>query len=217
MFDVEFLLSNYHCIYGQGCQSIDTEPDPTETIGCCLHGAHFVDRRDRDRVREKAALLSDDDWQHRARARDRGGAIKKKGGEWMTRKAKGACVFLNDADFAGGGGCALHLGAARRGERPLDWKPAVCWQLPIRLDVHTDDYGYETVLVRAWHRRDWGPGGVEFGWWCTEAPETYNAPAPVYLNAATELIELVGEDIYRQLAAELATRSSATPVSLSSV
>lgn len=213
LFDVGFLLSNYHCIYGRGCQSISDEPDPTGTIGCCLHGAHFIDRQDRERVKARAALLTDGEWEHRARTGERGGAVKKKGGEWMTRKAKGACVFLNGPDFAGGQGCALHIGALNRGERPIDWKPTVCWQLPIRLDVHTDDYGYETVLVRAWQRRDWGPGGDEFGWWCTEADEAYTAPEPLYRGAADELTELVGADVYARLVEELQCRS-ATPVAL---
>lgn len=215
LFDVAFLLSDYHCIYGQGCPSIEPEPDPTETIGCCSHGAHFVDREDRDRVQRFAETLTDDEWQHRQRALDKGGPIKKKAGEWSTRKADGACIFLNRADFPGGGGCALHIGATNRGQRPLDWKPTVCWQVPIRLDVHTDDYGYETVLVRAWERRDWGPGGEEFHWWCTEEPAAYTASEPVYLNANEELTELVGDDLYRRLVEELSRRSAETPVTLS--
>lgn len=215
LFDVAFMLSDYHCIYGQGCPSIEAEPDPTETMGCCSHGAHFVDKADRDRVVRLAGVLTDDEWQYRRRALDRGGPVKKKSGEWMTRKAEGACIFLNRADFSGGKGCALHIGATNRGERPLDWKPSVCWQLPIRLDVHTDEYGYETVLVRAWQRRDWGPGGSDFHWWCTEEAAAYTAPEPVYLNAREELVELVGEELYRQLVGELSKRAAETPVSLS--
>ena len=33
LFDVGFMLSGYQCIYGQGCPSIEPEPDPTETSG----------------------------------------------------------------------------------------------------------------------------------------------------------------------------------------
>ena len=51
-----------------------------------------------------------------------------------TRDEGGPCVFLNDADFAGGGGCALHGQALRDGVHPLEYKPDVCWQLPIRRD-----------------------------------------------------------------------------------
>src|SRR5207248_8272167 len=34
----------------------------------------------------------------------------------------GPCVFLNDAGFAGGWGCALHAQALRDGVHPLEYK-----------------------------------------------------------------------------------------------
>lgn len=213
LFDVTFLLSNYQCIYGMGCRSIADEPDPTGTIGCCLHGAHLLDKPDRKRVAARARELTSEEWEHHDRAARRGGPLKRRGDDWTTRKAGGACIFLNGPGFEGGQGCALHIGALNRGERPIDWKPSVCWQVPIRLDVHTDEYGYETVLVRAWERRDWGPGGDEFNWWCTESEEAHIGSRPVYLSASEELIELVGADVYERLAAELAGRR-ATPVAL---
>ncbi len=46
--------------------------------------------------------------------------------------------------------------ALEQRKRPVDFKPDVCWQVPIRFDVHTDDYEQDTVFVRAWERRDWG-------------------------------------------------------------
>ena len=49
-----------------------------------------------------------------------------------TRVVDGACIFLNRTGFAGGAGCALHLAAFDAGESPIDFKPSVCWQLPIR-------------------------------------------------------------------------------------
>ena len=214
LFDVGFLLSSYHCIYGQGCPSIEPEPDPSETIGCCSHGAHLVDRDDRSAVLEHAARLGPDQWQFRSRAEDKGGPLKKKSGDWMTRKVAGACIFLNRPGFEGGAGCALHLGALAAGERPLDWKPTVCWQLPIRLDVHTDEYGHETVLVRAWQRRDWGPGGEEFHWWCAEAPEAHTSSRPFHETVAEELDALLGADLHGRLVAALAARRRETPVAL---
>lgn len=204
LFDVTYLLSNYHCIYGQGCPSIEPEPDLTGAIGCCSHGAHFVDDDDRKRVLGHVAELGADEWQLHRRGQGKGGPFKRHGnGDWVTRTAGGACIFLNRADFAGGPGCALHAAALARGERPLDWKPSVCWQVPIRLDVHEDDYGHQTVLVRAWQRRDWGPGGDDFHWWCIEESAAYSGPDPVYRSAREELSELVGEPIYQRLADEL--------------
>lgn len=214
LFDVGFMVSNYRCIYGEGCKSIEPEPDPTETIGCCSHGAHFIDRDDRKRVQEAAERLTPEQWQFHPRATERGGPLKKRSGEWVTRKAAGACIFLNRDGFEGGSGCALHIGALQAGERPLDWKPQVCWQVPIRLDVHTDDYGHETVLVRAWRRRDWGPGGDEFNWWCTESPEAHVGTQAFYRTAAEELDELLGTKLYQQLVASLDSRNGETPVQL---
>ena len=144
------------------------------------------------------ALLTDDDWQYRRRAIKKGGAFKKnKEGAWVTRRADGACIFLNREDHAGGSGCALHAKALKLGQRPLDWKPDVCWQVPIRLDIHTDDYGHDTVFVRAWERRDWGEGGFDFHWWCSEESHAYSNAEPLYETSRDELVELVGELVQR--------------------
>ena len=43
-----------------------------------------------------------------------------------------ACIFHNRADFHLGAGCALHALALAEGRNPLETKPDVCWQLPIR-------------------------------------------------------------------------------------
>ena len=67
-----------------------------------------------------------------------------------TRVVDGACIFLNRPGFAGGAGCALHLAAVDAGESPIDWKPSVCWQLPIRVDWEprpTAPSGHGAALV----------------------------------------------------------------------
>lgn len=217
MFDVTFLLSHYHCIYGQGCPGIDQEPDHAEELGCCIHGAYFVDDEDLESTHAKVRQLTEDDWQFKsvadARTNGRQGANgkprsygaykRRKSGDWTTRIHRGACIFLNRSDFHTGPGCALHTAALRRGERPMDWKPDVCWQVPVRMDVHTDDNGYETVFVRPWERRDWGDGGADFHWWCIEESEAYTAAEPVYVTAQDELIGFVGEAMYERLVVEL--------------
>src|SRR5690606_31056378 len=138
-FDLTFLLSNWTCLYGDGCPGIESEPAPELEIGCCSHGAHFADKADRHRTLERIAQLTDEDWQLREVAESMGGAVVKddEAGAWVTRTHGDACIMLNRPDHPAGAGCALHLAALRRGERPLDWKPYVCWQLPLRLDFHT--------------------------------------------------------------------------------
>ncbi len=227
MFDVTFLLSRYHCIYGQGCPGIDVEPDHTEAVGCCVHGAYFVDDDDMNETFEYIKRLTAEDWQYKAiadakttgkKAKNHGSIRKLKTGEMTTIVHQDACIFLNRADFAGGAGCALHSAALRHGERPIDWKPDVCWQVPIRMDVHTDDNEKDTVFIKSWDRSDWGGGGDDFHWWCIEEPEAYTASEPVYLNAKTELIGFVGEDIYAELVRQLdeIANQSVTPVALTS-
>lgn len=218
LFDATFLASPYTCIYGQGCPSIDSEPDPSGVLGCCTHGAHMSDKEDRANVEAFARRLTSDQWQFRDRAVTKGGPLRrKKSGEWVTRKVAGACIFLNRSGFAGGEGCALHLAAEQAGQRPMDWKPDVCWQVPLHLDVHEDDYGHETVLVRAWQRRDWGPGGQDFHWWCIENDQAYGGAEPVYRTCRAELIEMVGKPVYDRLCSRLEARSPrrAVPVVLS--
>ena len=106
--------------------------------------------------------------------------------------------MLNRPDFPGGAGCALHRAAVDAGERPLDWKPDVCWQLPLRLEETTDDHGHVTSTLREWKRRDWGDGGLEFDWWCTDSPEAFMLRAPgVRRPSRDEIVELVGEAPYR--------------------
>jgi hypothetical protein len=212
LVDVTFLESGYGCIYGHGCPGIE-RGEPAN--GCCTHGAHFTDTADRKTTARYAARLADHEWQYRRRAEARGGPFKRApGGGWMTRVVDGACIFLNRRDHPGGPGCALHQAALARGERPMDWKPDVCWQVPVRLDVHTDDHGHDTYLVRAWERRDWGAGGADFDWWCVEEPEAHLGPEPVYLTMADELAELMGEALYRRLRDLLDRRARSTPVAL---
>jgi hypothetical protein len=115
-----------------------------------------------------------------------------------TRVVDGACIFLNRPGFSGGAGCALHIAAVSFDESPVEWKPSVCWQLPLRVDVD-DDGTHEVATVRRWTRADWGPEGDTMAWCCTEAPEAYTGHVPVIDSLADELRELVGEPVYVEL------------------
>jgi hypothetical protein len=201
MFDATFLRSSWLCIFGRGCQGILTEPTPELSQGCCSMGAWFTDEEDLAKVERHAALLDDSNWQFRKKA---GSKIWRQRGEDLTsRLVDDACIFLNRPDFARGAGCALHLGALDAGERPLDWKPNVCWQLPLRLEEETDGHGHVTSVLREWKRRDWGDGGMEFAWWCTDSPLAFVGGDPVYVSLKDEIIEMVGAKIYQLLLDQL--------------
>lgn len=209
LFDVSFLLSGWTCIFGAGCQGVLTEDATNLVQGCCSYGAHFADARDRKVVRDAAKRLTPDIWQFAAETKAAGGPIvKNEDGAWITAQVDDACCFLNRPGFSGGVGCALHLGALRAGERPLDWKPDVCWQVPLRLVSLTDEHGQVTNTLRDWKRRDWGEGGEDFHWWCTESHDPFIAAEPVYVTMRDEIIELVGPEPYAWLVNELESAGS---------
>ncbi len=213
VFDVTFLESAWTCIFGRGCQGVLTGPAPELVQGCCSYGAHFTGKADIKRVAAAAATLSDEQWQYRRKALPRSKqknlrfARTGKDGQLVTRTVDGACIFLNRPGFPGGPGCALHRAALERGKNPLELKPDVCWQLPLRREDTTSDDGWVTSTIRQWDRHDWGPGGDEFHWWCTEAPEAFVGTRPVWNELSAELEQMVGKGIYRRLASYLAARS----------
>ena len=212
VFDLTFLTSSWTCIYGRGCPGVLTGPAPELEQGCCSYGAHFVDDEDHATVAAYIDRLTPAQWQFRSKGRREGATRRNKDGQWVTRVHQGACIMLNRPGFAGGIGCALHAAALDVGERPLDWKPDVCWQLPLRLEESTDDNGHVTSTLREWKRRDWGDGGSEFHWWCTESDDAFVSPDAVYLTLRDEIIELIGEQPYRLLAEYLHRRRDWQPV-----
>jgi hypothetical protein len=204
VFDVTYLLSNWMCIFGQGCQGILTGPAPELHQGCCSYGAHFIDEDDLDSVKPYVDRLTDDQWQYRKKGLGkRGWVTQEDDGTFVTRVVDGACIFLNRPGFEGGIGCSLHSAALAAGERPLDWKPDVCWQVPVRLQEHTDDHGHITSTVREWKRRDWGDGGFEFHWWCTDDPRAFVGKQRTYVYLEDEITELCGRNVYALLVKQL--------------
>jgi hypothetical protein len=120
-----------------------------------------------------------------------------------------ACIFLNRPGFPGGAGCALHRAALEAGERPLDWKPDVCWQLPLRRIDTVDDSGQVVSTLREWKRRDWGAGGAEFHWWCTDAPDAFVGHRPVYEELRDEIIEMTSAWAYDRFVEHATSRDRA--------
>lgn len=206
VFDVSFLTSNWTCIYGNGCQGVLTEPAPELEHGCCSYGAHLVDKKDARRVEKVAATLGPDEWQFHSRGR-KGVITRTKDGERVTRVVKDACIFLNRPGFEKGPGCALHQVALARGKNPLELKPEVCWQLPLRREDDVADDGHVTSTIRQWDRRHWGEGGQQFAWWCTEAPDAFVGSRPVYREMEAELTEMVGQKAYAMLVSHLDERA----------
>jgi hypothetical protein len=216
--DLTWLCSRWSCLWGAGCQGIHAgRPDD----GCCTLGAHYSDAADEKRVKEAARRLTAQDWQFHGDAvkRGRGGKLSitetDPDGDRQTRVIDGACIFLNRPGFAGGAGCALHALALREGRHPLETKPDVCWQLPIRRTYdwveRPDDTKILMITISEYDRRGWGPGGHDLNWWCTGNTDAHIATDPVYVSYAPELVEMMGRPAYDVLAefcaARLATKA----------
>lgn len=200
-FDPAFLRSNWTCIWGRGCLGILDEPAEFLGHGCCSVGAELGDGDEARMISALAATLEPARFQHHVAA---GAGIFSDDTCTNTRVVDGACIFLNRPGFAGGPGCALHLAAIDADERPLDWKPSVCWQLPIKVDWEPLGEARETATVRGWTRRDWGEIGETMAWCCTEGDRAYVGDRPVIESLAEELEEVVGTAVFVELQRRLA-------------
>ncbi len=210
IFDVTFMESRWSCIFGAGCQGVLTGPTPELEQGCCSYGAHFTDDADVERVTAAASTLTSEQWQMRSRSGRHGIVRNDPDGTRVTRLVDDACIFLNRPGFPGGAGCALHRAALEADRLPLEVKPDVCWQLPLRRDETVDDRGHVTTTISQWDRRHWGGGGSDFHWWCTEAPEAFVGHDPVWRSLAAELVALVGPAVYLKLVGYLNERTTTT-------
>ncbi len=196
-FDRDFLASTWTCLWGRGCQGIGPEPAEHLGLGCCSIGADLGDEDEARMISALAATLSAPRFEHRAEADD--GGIFSDDGRTHTRVVDGACIFLNRPGFAGGEGCALHLAALDWDESPVEWKPSVCWQLPIKVDWEPGAGESEVATVRRWTRRDWGAQGETMAWCCTESPSAYVGERPVIDSLSPELEAVVGTEVYVEL------------------
>jgi hypothetical protein len=214
--DLTWLCSRWTCIFGRGCHG---SVKGQASTGCCNHGAYFTDKDDEKRTTKFAELLTRDDWQffdegHRT---NKHGVLKlnfteKEPGEKRpkTRVHEGACIFANRDDHPGGIGCALHGYALRNGMNPLETKPEVCWQLPVRREQEWVERPDETEIlvstIAEFDRRGWGEGGHDLDWYCTSSPEAHVGGVPMYVSYGPELIALIGQGAYDELSKICAKR-----------
>jgi hypothetical protein len=196
-FDRRFLTSNWTCIWGRGCQGILDQPAEHLGQGCCSVGAEMADEDEAMMTAALAATLPPERFEHRLEAEH--GGVFSDDTRTNTRIVDGACIFLNRPGFTGGAGCALHLAALDLGESPTEWKPSVCWQLPIKVDWEAHDDGRETATLHAWRRADWGAEGATMAWCCTEEADAYVGERPVIESLAEELDSIVGPAVFVEL------------------
>lgn len=209
--DLTWLLSRWTCLFGHGCQGIVAG---RQDDGCCTHGAFFTDADDEKRIRGAVRSLTRASWQHFRRGFAHYTELDGVNSNGQARRTAtlpdGPCVFFNEPDFPGGGGCALHAQALRDGVHPMNYKPDVCWQLPLRRDQdwskRPDGTSVLISTIGEFDRRGWGEGGHDLFWWCTSSPAAHHGSRPLYQEYATELTALIGDAAYTQLALLCARR-----------
>ncbi len=203
--DMDFVGSNWRCIWGDGCEGILDRRAAELNQGCCSVGAHLIDDEEARQIGALGLMLDPARFQqHEAAA---AGGVLADGPQPATRVVDEACIFFNKPGFPGGVGCALHLAAVDEDESPMDWKPSICWQAPLKVDNEAD--GSKTL--RPWRRADWGPD-EEISWCCTEAndgptdgPSAFDGSVTVAESMAEELTGLVGPEV----AVEITKRATA--------
>ena len=196
-FDRDFLASNWTCIWGKGCKGINATADESLGHGCCSLGAELDGIDEARDLSAAAATIPAHLFQFHAEASS--GTVFADESYSATRVVDGACIFHHRNGFAGGEGCALHLAAEYFDESPTDWKPSVCWQLPVKVDWEMRDDNVEVATVRRWSRADWGNHGTKMAWCCTEGTDAYVGETSVIDSLGDELSKIVGSEVFVQL------------------
>jgi len=204
--DVDFIDSNWTCIWGKGCEGILETPSAALNQGCCSVGAQMIDHDEALRISALGLSLESEIFQYADVALEHG--LFSDESRSNTRVVDGACIFHNRPGFAGGEGCALHLAALEDDENPLEYKPSICWQAPLKVDHHDD--GSKTL--RPWKRADWDGGLEAMAWCCTNRGDADEELASAFVGSTSvaeslhaELRGLVGPEV----AVMLRARSSA--------
>lgn len=221
--NLSWLVSNWKCIFGEGCPGHFGEKDTTYApdIACCSIGFVVDDRTDLAKVESYYEQLTDEDWDTELRE------VVRQKGDWKivfkdkptdeypnikSRVHNRGCVFANRIDGSVGKtgkiGCAFHHLADRLGKHFTEVKPNVCWTVPIHTYIDDD----EVVVVDVWDADEWG--GIDkdgthdswMKWWCVDTPDAYIGADPVYKYLEAELRLTIGDGAYETMCAEIEKR-----------
>jgi hypothetical protein len=209
--NVSFLLSNYQCIFGCGCQGLlNRSVDPE--AACCERGVTFLDDEDFEHVAEMVEQLTPEDCDNLDRVRARGWYQTSSSGKpYKTRKVGGSCIFTNRTGGpTGKPGCSFHHLALRQGKHPSETKPFICWTLPLnfRQEPPEEPGGPVTTIVSAFTAEAWAgtadedepDGRGHMGYWCVDTPDAYRGARPVYKSFEAELRKGLGDAVYERMA-----------------
>jgi len=157
LVDVTFLSSCWQCIYGADARESHRANARTDGRLLFVTEAHFTTRRMPSAVAAAAETLSREQWQFRSKGRRNAGVLKarlERGHDHPPRRR--SLHLLEPPGSPGGAGCALHRAAIDRGVLPLQLKPDVCWQLPLRREDTVAANGHVTSSLGEWGGGDTG-------------------------------------------------------------
>ncbi len=194
-FDLRFLLSHYHCIWGQGCRSVRGDGS---SQGCCSHGVYVegADWGDEDRgegaeVDARAAMLTPERVaEPRRRRPPRRLAARARAGQHPHARPPRRVHLLQPRRPPRGPG----LRAAPGGDRAAARIRATGSRAPAGRCRCTSSTtrSARRWTVRAVRRSDWGsPGAID--WWCTSAAIAQTAERPVWQTMEPELRRTCGD------------------------
>jgi len=101
-------------------------------LGCCFHRRRSGDEDEPGMISALAATLSPVRFEHHAEAGD--GGIFSDGARTHTRVVDGGLHLPEPPGIRRRRGLRPAPCRIDWGESPVDWKPSVCWQLPIKVD-----------------------------------------------------------------------------------
>lgn len=205
---VTFILSGYHCLFGQGCPGLLNRGVRYDG-GCCEQGVTFTSTEDFDNVKKHVGELTAEDCDNIDWVREKGWFLRSpKGYPYKTRKKNDRCIFANlDGGSAGKPGCSFHHLAERTGQRMIDTKPEICWTVPIAFDHSDGDNGVDVLTINAFDADDWGgtnddeepDGKGHMGYWCIDTPDAFDSPVPVWKSHEQEFRKMMGDSGYERL------------------
>lgn len=210
--DVDVMMSNYRCIYGQGCQGTDPlkkthckdVPDKSVT-GCCNTNVWFTRRDGIDgdpdtpsRITQYVEMLTEEDCENLSEIRRRGWYRDIGEKEACTRTLAGRCIFLNTDMENGKNGCSLWHLAHRIDIDPHLTRPLACHIVPIAsFDLGTSPEGNPVVLATltpSW----WGWFDPD-SYWCTNDPAAFSGSEPAFRTLASELRDYFGKEAWEEI------------------
>lgn len=186
LLDLNFLLSNYECIWGKGCKGIHHETSKVQ--GCCSNGVPLVGSQEIRRVKKYIKRLTPETWQehgkHRFKMSWRDGCIQTR--RRTDEHNRTACIFYNYEGFEGGEGCAFHISALKAGEDHKEWKPSSCVLVPY--NIAFDEYENTGVLSNIVGNDGEGSRGFhDLDWWCMNSEEAFVGETPTYISMEDDL------------------------------